>query len=252
MSAGRSQPLQYDAYCGPAPTAVDLLSAWNADPIAVGLILILICLHRATRREGSTPLLLGALGLVILFLSPLCALTVALFSARVLHHVLLVAVVAPLLAMAFPAVSRARIPLGWLVAGHAALLWFWHVPGVYEAAVGAPTLYWAMQATLLGSAVLLWGRILAPDTGAGPALLALLATAVQMGMLGALLTFARSPLYDIHLTTTLPFGLSPLQDQQLAALIMWVPAMLPYFAAAVFLSARRLAWAADSSRPARP
>jgi putative membrane protein len=231
---------------------VDLYSAWNADPVAIGAVLVLICLHRATQREGFAPLVVAACGLVVLFLSPLCALTVALFSARVFHHVLLVAVVAPLVAMAFPVVSRTRIPLGWLVGSHAVLLWFWHVPGVYEAAVGTAPLYWAMQATLLGSAVLLWGRIFAPGTGAGQALLALLATAVQMGMLGALLTFARSPLYTIHLTTTLPFGLTPLQDQQLAGLIMWVPAMLPYLAAAVFLSARRLAWVAHSSRPARP
>ena len=79
----------------------------------------------------------------------------------------------------------------------------------------------------------------------GPAMLALLATVVQMGMLGALLTFARDPVYAPHFATTLPYGLTPLADQQLAGLIMWVPAALPYVAAALLLLAARL------SRPAR-
>ena len=51
---------------------------------------------------------------------------------------------------------------------------------------------------------------------------------------GALLTFAGQELYAPHLATTAPFDLSPLEDQQLAVLIMWVPASLPYLAAALF------------------
>lgn len=233
-------------YCGPAPEPQALVAAWNFDPIAIALCGALALAHMRARPNAgpASPLVLGIGVLLVLFVSPLCALTAALFSARVAHHVLLVAVAAPLLALAFPEGSECkgmmrRLPLAWLVGLHAAILWFWHAPQAYAAGVvGAPP-YWIMQASLLASAFLLWRRVLSPRTGTGAALLALLATVVQMGMLGALLTFAQAPLYAPHLTTTIPYGLTPLADQQLAGLIMWVPAAMPYLAAALLLLAGR-------------
>jgi len=50
----------------------------------------------------------------------------------------------------------------------------------------------------------------------------------QMGVIGALLVFAAQPLYAAHEATTWPWGLTPLADQQLAGLIMWVPGAVPY------------------------
>ena len=232
-----------EAYCGPAPEPQALLGAWNVDAVALGLCAALWLAHaRAGDRQARVPLALGTATLLILFLSPLCALTVALFSARAAHHVVLIAVAAPLLAMAFPERSGAggRVPLAWLVGIHAAVLWFWHAPQVYAVGIVGPLAYWTMQASLLGSAFFLWRRILSPETSTGAALLALLVTVVQMGMLGALLTFAREPLYEPHLSTTLAYGLTPLADQQLAGLIMWVPAALPYLVAALLLLAARL------------
>lgn len=227
-----------EAYCGPAPAPDALLAAWNPDAIAIGLCAALALLHLRYRQPaGRIPLLFGISLLLVLFLSPLCALTVALFSARAAHHVVLVAVAAPLLALAFPERADAvrRLPLPLLAGIHAAVLWLWHAPPVYDVAIRGAVPYWTMQASLLASAVFLWRRILAPRTQAGPALLALLATVVQMGMLGVLLVFAREPLYAPHLATTLPYGLTPLADQQLAGLIMWVPAALPYLVAAALL-----------------
>jgi putative membrane protein len=84
----------------------------------------------------------------------------------------------------------------------------------------------------------MWRRVLSPREPAGATLGALLVTIVQMGMLGALLTFAGEPLFEHHFTTTLAFGLSPLEDQQLAGLIMWVPAAIPYVVAAIVLVMR--------------
>jgi putative membrane protein len=69
------------------------------------------------------------------------------------------------------------------------------------------------------------------------AFMALGATIGQMGLLGALLVFAPRPLYAEHLASTAGWGLSPLADQQLAGLLMWMPAMLPYVAVAI-----KLAW----------
>ena len=231
-----------EAYCGPAPAPEALLAAWNADAVALALCAVLALAHvrsSYTRREGRLPLAAAIGVLLVLFVSPLCALTVALFSARVAHHVLLVAVAAPLLALAFPERrdTPRRLPLSLLVALHAVILWLWHAPPVYAAAIYGALPYWTMQASLLASAFLMWRRILSPRTHAGPALLALLASVVQMGMLGALLVFARDPLYAPHFTTTLAYGLTPLADQQLAGLVMWVPAALPYLLAAALLLA---------------
>jgi putative membrane protein len=49
-------------------------------------------------------------------------------------------------------------------------------------------------------------------------------TTLQMGFLGALLTFSARPLYAVHALTTPAWGLSPLADQQLGGIIMWIPA----------------------------
>jgi putative membrane protein len=57
-----------------------------------------------------------------------------------------------------------------------------------------------------------------------------------MGLLGALIVFAPRPIYWVHLASTAPWGLSPLADQQLAGLLMWVPAMLPYLCVGLWIA----------------
>ena len=238
-----------DVYCGPAPMPDQLIGAWNVDSVAIALCVAIVAVHALTRTHGRVPLALGICVLALLFLSPLCALTAALFSARAFHHVLLAAVAAPLLVLAFQLhVGRKPIlSLGGSVALSIVAMWVWHVPALYAAAITSAPLYWLMQASLLGSGVLLWQAVLSSHTRPGPALLALLATIVQMGMLGALLTFATRPLYAAHALTTVPFGLSPLEDQQLAGLILWVPAALPY-GIAMILVLLRLPAVADVDR----
>jgi putative membrane protein len=90
-----------------------------------------------------------------------------------------------------------------------------------------------MQLSLLVSAFLFWRAVL--QSGVSGSVAALLATMVQMGLLGALITFAGAPLYAPHWLTTTAWGLTPLEDQQLAGLIMWVPAAAVYLAAALML-----------------
>jgi putative membrane protein len=137
------------------------------------------------------------------------------------------------------------LPLAVLVAAHAAIVWVWHAPGAYAWGLASVPAYWLMQASLLGSAWLMWRAILAPTTPSGAALVALVATIAQMGLLGALLVFASNPLYAAHLASTAPWGLGALADQQLAGLLMWVPAALPYFGMGLWL-----AW--SSLRPGAP
>ncbi|KFI33764.1 CAAX protease [Haematobacter missouriensis] len=216
-------------YCGPAPTPEALWLSWNADPLVIAPILLLAVwpLH-ARSRAGIV-----ATGvLVVAFVSPLCALSTALFSARVAHHVLLVSIAAPLLALCLPRSAGRGGELAFLA--HAATLWLWHTPGPYGWALSSDAAYWLMEVTLLGSAVWLWRAILSPETAAGRAILLLLGVTMQMGLLGALLVFAGRPLFAAHLATTALYGLSPLEDQQLAGLIMWVPAALPYLGVALW------------------
>lgn len=233
------------AYCGPAALPIDLWTRWNTDPL---LIAILAALTLAVGRGESADSRAGwgaiALMLVI-FVSPLCALSSALFSVRVLHHVLLVAAVAPLLAVAFPHRRMGSLPLFTLVAVHAVILWLWHAPRPYAWGLASVSAYWLMQTSLLGSAWLLWRAILAPAQS-GPKLVALATTIGQMGLLGALIVFAPRPLYPVHLASTAAWGLAPLTDQQLAGLLMWVPAMLPYLGVGLWI-----AWSSlRSSEPA--
>ncbi|MBS9719316.1 cytochrome c oxidase assembly protein [Tianweitania sp. BSSL-BM11] len=221
-------------YCGPAPVPETWATQWNFDPVALGLCALLLVALPAIEPRRRAAYLLGTLGIALLFISPLCGLTAALFSVRVVHHVILAAVLAPLFAWAMPvrALASAGQSLSLVVLLHAAIFWFWHAPSVYDEAVASAVFYWLMQVTIFGSAFWMWQQVFHRPQPAA-AILALLATVVQMGMLGALLTFQGDAIYATHAWTTQPFGLSPLEDQQLAGLIMWVPAAAPYLVVAL-------------------
>lgn len=230
-------------YCGSGPTPGEWLSRWNFDPLlvaalALGLGLILL------RTSGRKQLLGGAalLVLTVIFVSPLCALSSALFAARTVHHVLLVAVSAPLIAWTLP---RARVgSLALATAAQAAVFWGWHAPAAYDAALSNDGLYWLMQLSLLGSSVWFWAAV--RRATAPSAVAALLLAMVAMGLLGALLTFTGEALYAPHLLTTAAWGISPLEDQQAAGLIMWAPAAAVYLAAALLVLGR---WIGPDDRP---
>ena len=229
-------------YCGPAPLPAEIWGHWNLDPLLLAGLLAALWIGRPLGAR-MTPWASGVAILALLFVSPLCALSSALFAMRVAHHVILTGVAAPLFAMALP---RAPGSVARWAAIHALVFWLWHAPPVYGQALASDAVYWLMQATLLGSALMFWRAV----RGAAPplAVAGLLATMVQMGLLGALLTFSMTPLYTWHMATTQAWGLSPLADQQLAGLIMWVPGGALYLAAALTAASRLLG---DAIRPAR-
>lgn len=222
------------SYCGSPPLPDDLWTRWNIDPILIAIMLagLAIFALQPTSRRQKWCFVGAMLTLTLVFISPLCALTVALFSARVVHHVLLVAIAAPLLAIAIgPRLPKLAGLLMPLILLHTAIFWGWHASEAYALALRSTPIYWLMQVSLLGSAIVMWGAIFAASPGR--AIGALLLLTIQMGLLGALLVFASQPLYLPHLSTTLAFGLDPRTDQQLAGLVMWVPASLPYLAIAL-------------------
>lgn len=235
-------------YCGAAPSPSEWLARWNFDPLVlVGIAGLSVLLWRLAPGRSRRAWGAGASGLLLLlFVSPLCALSSALFAARVGHHVLLTAVIAPMLVIALPR-ERLRLPgsLGFWTGAHALIFWLWHSPSLYAAAMEEHSVYWLMQASLLLSAVAFWAVL--RNARRPAAVAALLAGTVQMGLLGALITFAGAPLYAPHLASTVAWGFSPLEDQQLAGLIMWIPSAGLYLGAALFIAHR---WLAAESRAA--
>lgn len=215
-------------YCGGPPLPADIWTRWNLDPF---LLLGLIAAMLIGRGLGAraAPLGTGLAILFVIFVSPLCALASSLFALRVTHHVVLTGLAAPLFAVAM-ARSRGGGVATW-TAVHAGIFWFWHLPASYAAALASDAAYWAMQASLLASAIGLWRAVFSAPRHAAVA--GLLATSVQMGLLGALLTFSTVPLYAWHGMTTQAWGLLPMADQQLAGLIMWVAGGAVYLLAAL-------------------
>lgn len=196
---------------------------------------------------------------------PLDALGEFSLAAHVGQHMVLLAVVAPLLGLGHPMGAMVHaLPSSWVrrIAGglrpllsttrnlaaatlvHIAVMWIWHLPGLTAAALDSEALHWTMHLSFLFAGLWFWATIAArhadATVGAGAALLALVAVMMQMGLIGALLCFASQPLYGVYVDRVAVLGLDPMSDQQLAGLIMWVPACLPYLIGAWVIVVARL------------
>jgi putative membrane protein len=244
------------SYCGAPPAPAELLGRWNLDPVLIVILagLLFLCLtgarRRGARRAAVWALVAGWAVASLALVSPLCPLSVSLFSARVGQHMVLTLLAAPLIALGRPAEALAAIvrreppkpgpgqPM-LAAAAFAALLWFWHAPTPYAATFQSAAAYWAMHVTLLGVAVWLWGEILNRPAGAG-VVGACALSMIQMGLLGALITLAPRAVYAPHLLTTAAWGLRPLEDQQLGGAIMWAPGSLSFLAALTYVGWRAL------------
>ncbi len=231
-------------YCGAPPEPVDWLSRFNFDPRLLFALALLAGAHLfLQRRDTGRGLLAGGWAVAAFaFVSPLCALSVSLFSARVAQHMLLILAAAPLIASRWP---MRRPPLWRATALFFLFLWFWHMPAPYDATFRSGALYWAMHVSLFGSAILLWAALLAyAREGAPAALVAGAVSSMQMGLLGAVLSLAGRPLFAPHYLTTAAWGFTPLSDQQLGGVIMWVPGIFLF----LWLALRTAAGALSEAR----
>ncbi|MFN3275411.1 MAG: cytochrome c oxidase assembly protein [Paracoccus sp. (in: a-proteobacteria)] len=229
-------------YCGPAPQPGALWQSWNLDPLLLaGLALFALVLLRSAGAARRGPALLAIGALVLAFVSPLCAMTVALFSARSAHHLVLITLAAPALAVAMPVLRRLAPSLSLAALSGAMIAW--HLPPVYDAVWRSDLIYWAMQAAMLLPAWAFWSAVLAPGFGGEEALrrgVLIGGLAGVMGFLGVILTFAPQILYIQHVGGAMAWGIQPLVDQQLAGLVMWVPGFLPV--AAIAFAVLRQGW----------
>ncbi len=226
-----------------------------------GYVLGLLHLNSDVRARlfGRLRYVAFAAGIVTLFsalISPFDALDDQLFSAHMVQHLVLLMIAPPLLIFgrpalaclwAFPLPARRVIGRVWIRSGlkHAvhvlmspifvwllcsAALWFWHLPGPYGWALGSESVHAFEHVCFFLTSLMFWSLVLEPlgrrRMDYGSTLLFVATFGVQTGLLGALLTFAGRPLYVAHLSSTAAWGLTPLEDQQLAGLIMWIPASL--------------------------
>jgi putative membrane protein len=202
----------------------------------------------------------GMLAVAAALLPPVDHLAENSLAGHMIQHLLLVAVGAPLMALGRPMVLLAmagsparevarriapfvrrllaRPVQVWL--GHTMVLWIWHVPGLYLAALADPMLHALEHVTLLGTGVLFWLVVVEPGIhlrlGSMTAASYLFAAAMQCGALGALMTLSTTPWYPEAVTT----GSDPLVDQHLAGVLMWVPATLVYLGGTLVVLARPL------------
>jgi putative membrane protein len=209
---------------------------------------------------------LGWLSLLVALVSPLHAWGRVLFSAHMTQHEVLMLIAAPLLVLGRPLLpflwalplkwartignfgKAAWFQRGWRVitnplaawAVHAVALWVWHIPALFQATLDSELVHTAQHLSFLLSALLFWWALIHGRQGFlgyGAATLYVFTTSVHSGLLGALLTFARTVWYPSYKGLTDSWGLTPLEDQQLGGLIMWIPAGLVYIVAGLALFA---------------
>jgi putative membrane protein len=233
-------------YCGAPAVPDSLWLRWNLDPILIAALLAFAAVHLA--RSGGRQRTFAAAGWAVTafaLISPLCALSVSLFAARVGQHVVMILIGAPLIALALPSARNSRF-LWPSVAAFTVFLWLWHMPAPYDATLHSDAVYWAMHITLFSSALALWRELL--PLGRRPMALVAAGTvaSMQMALLGAVLTFAARPLFAWHYATTAAWGLTPLADQQLGGVLMWVPGGLLF----LWLALRTAAHLAHEERAA--
>ena len=223
----------------------------------------------------------GLIAIVVALVSPLDAMGGALFSAHMVQHLVLVVVAAPLVALGEPLVAtlwafplRVRRAVGawarrrpvratWLVLSapavvwvlHVGTMWVWHAPRLYESALRHPAVHALEHASFFLPALLFWwvlvDRRARRRLGFGGSLLYLFTAGLQSTVLGALITVAQRPWYLAYYDTTRAWGLTPLEDQQLAGLVMWVPTGFVYLAALVALFAEAMLDRAPRDRAPR-
>jgi putative membrane protein len=244
------------------------LTAWTvALPILVAAALYAIGTARLEargREHGRLRIAAFALGCVALWVALLSRIDrwgSELFALHMVQHELLMLVVAPLLVAgrplpvflwAFPGAIRVslgratratwvagtwrfvtRAPVAWGL--HALAIWAWHAPVLFDAALRSGLLHDAQHLSFLLTALLFWFSLLRTRRAGLAAVIYLFTTTLHTSVLGALLTFAPRPVYAAYLQSAGLWNLTPLEDQQLGGLIMWIPGSLVYVALALLI-----------------
>jgi putative membrane protein len=265
---------------------------WTWDPLVLAGLAVGVALYtrgavrlwrEAGAGHGLAPWRAAAYGaglvvVAIALLSPIDRASDVLFSAHMVQHELLMLVAAPLVVL-----GRPLVPLLWALprglrvraarATHPARLWrivtsplpaltlhavtrlVWHLPALFDAALADERIHAVQHLTFFATAVVFWwaliyGRYGRAGYGIGVAFV--FVTMLYSGLLGAVLSLGDHAFYA-HAEPTLRWGIDPVDDQQRAGLVMWVPAGLLLTAVGLAIFAAWLGQsAARAGRSAHP
>jgi putative membrane protein len=196
---------------------------------------------------------LGWIAAVVALVPPIDTIAQQLFSVHMFQHELLMLVATPLMIAGrpilgilwgLPDIARTRVArrrgtavfvrlaamltlpvVAWLI--HGVTVWAWHAPVLYEAAVRSESIHAIQHVTFVGSAALFWWGLVYGRygrAGYGASVLYVFSTLVHTGVLGAMFTLSATPFYSVYVLRGLASGRDPIADQQLAGLVMWIPA----------------------------
>lgn len=239
-------------------TAGEVMHWWSFDePVTLALLGTSAALYaigiariwHKTKKWQPLAFAAGWLALFIALVSPLDALSAILFSAHMAQHEMLMIVAAPLLVLGRPLIAFLwALPAPWRTAAarlaptrawhvitgplvvtvlHAVALWIWHLPSWYQATLQSDFIHALQHLSFLVTASLFWWALIHGRYGRmgyGVAVVYVFVTAAHSGALGALIAFSPRVLYPIYQATAAQWGLDPIEDQQLAGIIMWIPA----------------------------
>jgi putative membrane protein len=197
----------------------------------------------------------GAIALSLVLLPPLAGVAEHLFAAHMMQHLLIIAAAAPLLVLSgvFSGFERSAVgrtlthPVtAWLA--FVGVFLFWHWPVAFQWAAGDEASRLLEHISILVTAILFWSVGLSPngrhDLSYGARALFVMTAAVATDLPGAIMVFAPRALCTMPAENAAHWGLTPLQDQQIAGMLMWVPANLVFFGIATWLFGR---WMTDTA-----
>jgi cytochrome c oxidase assembly factor CtaG len=168
--------------------------------------------------------LAGLAAVALALLGPLDARAHRGIAAHMAQHLLLTGVAGPLLALGAPRLTTRMHGHRWssyvaaAAATHAGVMVVWHLPAAYDAAVRHAPLHALEHSTLLGTSALMWFVLLGAraDRRRGIAALVVFLESLPMTVLGAAMTLASHPWYDLGAGRG-----DHLADQQLAGALLW-------------------------------
>lgn len=274
-----------------APTFGWALDAWIVVLMTVSTLAYAIGYARLRRRSSARgrrtrawhacAFAAGMAALVFALCSPLDTLSAALFSAHMVQHETMMLIAAPLLVFgrplgiwiwALPQAARRQVgravrapgfarawrrltaPLaGWLM--HAAALWGWHTPVLFEAALAHWWVHTLQHTSFMVSALVFWWSVFGEGVSrrsGGHAMLSVFTTMVHTSALGALIALAPGLWYPSYIEPATALGIDALHDQQAGGLIMWVPGAIAYLIGGLAIAARWLASAQPLTHSAGP
>ncbi len=234
---------------------------------------------RQKRRETKGLLFFyaGIVSIVIALFPPIDLISDKLLSIHMIQHMLLMMAAAPLFVFGysdyfirlglFPqwkrklwSITRASTRFGLtkftkpLMVGilYTLILWLWHIPILFESALGNRAIHNIQHLLFFAVSYFFWKVLLRKIGSASlnPAsgILYLFVASVHSATLGVLMAFSPSVWYRSYENVTYSYGLTALEDQQIAGYIMWMPAGTSYFIVMIWLALKLTKDSGDSSK----